>query len=179
MGRLSNYERKVKPRLAEVEAWARDGYTDKDIAKILTVAESTLQTYKKEHFELAEALKAGRYADILVENQFFKSCIGYKVKVKVPIKMRIDGEEQIIEYDEERYIPPNVKAQSLWLRNRMSYKWSDRKEVQVGGSVRMDEADRALLENVQAVVADTSPLGRSGSGNDTYAKAVGEFKAEP
>lgn len=154
MGRLSNYERKVEPKLAEIEAWARDGYTDKEIAKILMVSESTFQTYKKEHSELAEALEAGQQADILVENQFFKSCMGYKVRVKVPIKMKINGEEQIIEHDEERYIPPSVKAQTLWLKNRMPCKWSDRKEVQVGGSVRMDEADRALLENVQAVMGD-------------------------
>ncbi len=154
MTRLSNYERKVEPRLAEIEAWARDGYTDREIAKILTVAASTFQSYKKEHPELAEALEAGQQADILVENQFFKSCIGYKVKVKAPIKIKIDGEEQIIDYDEERYIPPNVKAQTLWLRNRMPDKWSDRREVQVGGSVRMDEADRVLLENVQAVMGD-------------------------
>ena len=151
---MSNYERKVEPRLAEIEARARDGYTDKEIAKILAVAESTFQTYKKEHSELAEALEAGQQADILVENQFFKSCIGYKVKVKVPIKMKVNGEDRIIDYDEERYIPPNVKAQALWLRNRMPDKWSDRKEVQVGGSVRMDEADRLLLENVQAVMGD-------------------------
>lgn len=142
----------MEPRLAEIEARARDGYTDKEIAKILAVAESTFQTYKKEHSELAEALEAGQQADILVENQFFKSCIGYKVKVKVPIKMKVNGEDRIIEHDEERYIPPSVKAQSLWLRNRMPDKWNDRKEVQIGGSVRMNEADRALLENVQAKI---------------------------
>ncbi|MGI5824510.1 MAG: transposase [Bacillota bacterium] len=146
MARMSDYESKVLPRLPEIEEWARDGFTDKEIALRLLVSENTFSNYKKQYEELREALAAGGHADTLVENAFFKSCVGYKVKVRVPVKCRIDGDDKILEHDEERYIQPNVKAQILWLKNRRPEKWSDRTEVVTHSNVEISDSDRALLE---------------------------------
>ena len=151
MARKGLYETKVLPRLAEIEEWARDGFTDKEIAARLLVSENSFAAYKNEHEELREALESGAYADTLVENAFFKSCIGYKVKVKVPIKVRLSGEDSVIAVDEEKYIPPNTKAQILWLKNRRPEKWSEKTEIVSRSAVEISDVDRVLLENVMKI----------------------------
>lgn len=148
------YESVVEPRLAEIEEMARNGYTDSEIAKYLEISANTFLKYKKEHEELRDALYSGYNADILVENAFFKSAVGFKVNVKVPIKLRIDGTEEVHYFNEEKFIPPNVKAQMLWLKNRRPEKWSDTQNVVQHSSVSISDADRELLENVMGVIND-------------------------
>jgi len=78
----------VLPRLLEIEAWARDGLIDEDIAHNLGVAYSTFCEYKKRP-ELSEALKKSKaVADIIVENALFKKACGYTVEVKKPLSAR-------------------------------------------------------------------------------------------
>ena len=152
MARKSLYETNVEPRLAEIEDLARQGYTDNEIAKYLEVSPNTFLKYKNEYEELRDALYHGFNADLLVENAFFKSAVGYKVKVKVPIKIRFDGNDEVHYFDEEKYIPGNVKAQMLWLKNRRSDNWSDTQNVVQQSSVSISDEDRELLENVIGVV---------------------------
>lgn len=45
----SKYDTHVEPRLIEVEGWARDGLTDKQIAKNLGIAYSTFREYVKSY----------------------------------------------------------------------------------------------------------------------------------
>lgn len=148
MARKSLYQSRVFPRLAEIQEWARDGYSDKEIAQILLVSENSFSSYKKLYPELRSALEEGKYADTLVENQFFKSCIGYKVNLKVPFKIRVGNSDVIRYFSEEKYIPPNVKAQILWLKNRRPDKWSDKKEFSADSSFLLSDADRSLLQSV-------------------------------
>ena len=56
----SKYETHVLPKLDLVEAWARDGLVEKQIAHNLGVAVSTLNLYKKDHPEFSEALARGK-----------------------------------------------------------------------------------------------------------------------
>lgn len=75
-----------------------------------------------------------------------KAALGHFVKVKKPVKIRVekrlrkinkDGREydagvtieEHIEYvDEQMYIPPNVTAQIFWLKNRKPDQWKDKRE---------------------------------------------------
>src|SRR5690606_41175172 len=69
-GRKSKYHTHVEPRLKEIEAWARDGLTDEQIAKNLGVAYSTFRKYKDEYPAFSAALKKGKeVVDIEVENR--------------------------------------------------------------------------------------------------------------
>lgn len=64
--------------LLRLEAWARDGLTDEDIATNMGVSVKTLYNYKTSHLPILHALKRGKeVADIIVENSLFKRATGY------------------------------------------------------------------------------------------------------
>ena len=52
----NKYDTNVKPRLAEIEAWARDGVPEKQMIKALGVSVDAFYRYKKEHNELKDIL---------------------------------------------------------------------------------------------------------------------------
>ena len=78
IARISKYEEwknegTLKDKLLLVEAWARDGLTQQQIADNLGINIDTLIEYKKKHIEFFEALKKGKeVVDIEVENALFK-----------------------------------------------------------------------------------------------------------
>lgn len=117
-------------------AWARDGLTDKEIAEKVGIAESTLYDWKAKYPEISEALKKGKeIADIEVENALHKKAVGFKETVKKPVKVRrveyVGGKrsgeyEEVVEAEEEVFIPPDTTAGIFWLKNRQPSKWRDR-----------------------------------------------------
>lgn len=127
------------PRLLEIEAWARDGLIDEDIAHNLGVAYSTFCEYKKRP-ELSEALKNSKaVADIKVENALHKKACGHTVKVKKTFKCKvtkydpvsgrkISEEEELKEGWDEVYVPPDTMAIIYWSNNRMPEKWRQKQE---------------------------------------------------
>lgn len=63
----------VKEKLVLIEAWARDGLIEEQIAKNLGISVATLSNYKNEHLEFLEALKRGKeVVDVEVENSLLK-----------------------------------------------------------------------------------------------------------
>ena len=86
MGRKSRYETHVLPYIDQVRDWIQL-LTEDQIAKRLGVGHTSLQKYKKEHQELAQALKEGR--EELVEN------------LKLTLKKKAQGF-----YYEESYVLP-------------------------------------------------------------------------
>lgn len=74
----SQYDRKVKPKFELIEAWARNGLTDEQIAKNLGISKTTFYKYLKEHNELSELLKRNKeVVDVQVENALLKRALGY------------------------------------------------------------------------------------------------------
>lgn len=64
--------------LLKLEAWARDGLTDEQIAKNMGVSVATLYNYKRDYLEILEAIKRGKeVVDIEVENALLKRALGY------------------------------------------------------------------------------------------------------
>ena len=75
---MGMYEEKVLARLDEVGAWAREGYTEEDIAKELGVSYSGFRNYKKQHMELTGVLTENKkIADNAVRAALFKRATGY------------------------------------------------------------------------------------------------------
>ena len=75
----SKWETHVKDKLILVEAWARNGLTDEQIAKNLGISKDTFYKYKKEHTDFSDSLKRGKEViDIEVENALLKRALGYK-----------------------------------------------------------------------------------------------------
>ncbi len=126
------YESNVLPRLDEIEAWARDGVSDEDIARNLAVAYSTFRRYKETHQALSAALARGKdYVDnVIVTNAYLRRITGYDTTetrreyVYVqdpgggePVRMLSKETEQV------RHIPGDPRAAEFWLVNRQKLKW--------------------------------------------------------
>ncbi len=94
-----------------------------------------------------------------VENALYRAAIGYKVKLKKPVKVKEEtnrpGEgKQVVERmatgEEEKYVEPKITAQMFWLKSRMPELWGNGDKVlgEVEEEIRpVLEAYADLLEN--------------------------------
>lgn len=122
-----------------LKAWARNGLTDAAIANKIHIHPSTLWEWKKKVPQISEALsRTKEIVDTEVENKLFESCIGFKVTVQEPMKLKTvkmkagEGrieEEHVVMVEREIYVAPNVIAQKFWLANRKPNEWREKREV--------------------------------------------------
>lgn len=135
MARLTKYDTHVKPKMIEIEGWARDGLIDEQIAKNLGVAYSTFRKYRDENVALSAALKRGKeVVDREVENALLKRALGYsyeettKELVKNPLteEVRLEVTKVVT-----KQVSPDTTAQIFWLKNRKPNEWRDKKDVGV------------------------------------------------
>lgn len=157
------YHTHVEPKLLLVEAWARDGTIDEDIAKLLGVAYSTFREYAKRHLALSAALKRGKeVADVEVENALFKRALGYKYdEVTREADQVIDPEtgELVTAMVETKRVTkevqPDVTAQIFWLKNRRPDKWRDKQDIQHSGSMDVNNPMKGLsTEELRKLIRD-------------------------
>lgn len=101
-----------------LEAWARDGLTDEQIAEKMGITTSTLYNWKNKHSEILEALKKGKeVVDVEVENAL--------------LKLAKSG---------------NITAIIFWLKNRRPDKWRDKqKDVEDEHLEDVSEAERDVF----------------------------------
>lgn len=134
--------------LLKIEAWARDGLTNEQIANNIGIAEGTLYTWINKYDELNEALKKGKEViDIQVENALLKRALGYRYK---EITRNLVADEDCntrmeVTKEVEKEVLPDTTAQIFWLKNRRPDIWRDRKEQQITG-----ELDTRPLKEVQS-----------------------------
>ena len=153
-GRPSKYEEYVKPRLLEITALCRDGYTMEDIAKKLGIAKGTLYEYQNKYKELKDALKKGReVADIEIENALFKSALGYTVEETVKEE---DEEGNIKIKTIKKYIVPSQTAQIFWLKNRKPDIWNDRKVIEANtvNRIEVDSIKNMSTEEIKELLSE-------------------------
>lgn len=104
------------------------GATDKEMADILDITESTFNLWKKEHPEFSESIKKGKsFADANVADRLYQRALGYTCP-DVDIKMY---EGEIIQTPLTKHFPPDPTAAIFWLKNRQSAKWRDKQEIGV------------------------------------------------
>lgn len=153
------YLERVEPRLEEVKAWARDGVTEEEIAKLLNIAYSTLKEYKNKFSAFSAALKCARAYDDEVVNALHKNTVGGIVQLQVPFKCKkryfengkLVREEEVIETGiKEEYIRPDTMAQMYWLNNRMSNKWKMKPESNES-TMQAKEALKAVCDAIRGV----------------------------
>ena len=124
-----------------LEAWARDGLTDVQIAHNCGIATDTLYDWKNKYPVISEALKSGKeVVDILVENALLKRALGYTY-VETTRERRYNPEteenELVVTKTVAKEVLPDVTAQIFWLKNRRPDKWRDRrdeKDVTISGA---------------------------------------------
>lgn len=128
-------------KLLLLEAWARDGLTDEQIAGNMGINVRTLYLWKKKNVQIFQSLKVGKeVADIEVENALRKKALGFReTEQTVSTRRTVEYEngKRIREVTEpvvtevEKYYPPDTTSQIFWLKNRKPEKWRDKQEQKV------------------------------------------------
>ena len=126
-------------------AWARDGYTDEQIAAKIGINRTTLYDWEKRFPDVSNAIKNNKdVVDIQVENALWKRAVGYDVEETVEIKSDKGNSTKTV----RRHVAPDVIAGIFWLKNRRPDKWRDKQEVEVKGELSMTTALKAARERV-------------------------------
>lgn len=150
MAKTTIKEWEESEKLLLLEAWARDGLTDEQIAGNMGINVRTLYNWKKKSILIFQSLKVGKeVADIEVENALRKKALGFR-ETEQAVSTR-----KIVEYENgkrarevtepvvtevERYFPPDTTAAIFWLKNRKPEQWRDKREEKVD----MTEAVRII-----------------------------------
>lgn len=137
---------RTKDGLLLLEAWARDGLTDEQLAHNCNVNAATLYVWKKRFPEISEALKKGKeVVDIEVENALLKRAKGYAYLEE---KQEIDplGKKTITKTVKQ--VAPDVGAAVFWLKNRKPDAWRDKPEPHTAA----DDEDDNFYQAVEAAV---------------------------
>ncbi len=140
------YEYWLTPEgLLLIEAWARDGLTDEQIAHNMGISKATLYNYKREHLDILEALKRGKeVVDIQVENALLKRALGYQYKeVKTEEHEGKDGVIISITTTVKEVVP-DTTAQIFWLKNRKPDVWRDKQNVELSGEIKTNNPYKGL-----------------------------------
>lgn len=128
----NSYERRVKPKLGLIEAYARHGLSNSKIAENIGVPYSTFQTYMENHPELEAALDKGReQAELHVENALLKSALGFTSVEIVKERKQVGTDEEgkpifklVPTKKTYRQVAPNIQAIQYWLENRCGNRWA-------------------------------------------------------
>lgn len=136
-----------------LEAWARDGLTDEQIAHNVGITTTTLYDWKKRFPAISEALKRGKeVVDIQVENALLKRALGYEyTEEKVEVETTAAGavtSRKVVQTVKQ--VAPDTTAQIFWLKNRKPADWRDKQEI-TADSEAMKQA-KELLGGVKSAI---------------------------
>jgi len=144
----------------KLQAWARDGLTNEQIATNMGINACTLYEWKEKFPKIAKSLKAGKeVVDIIVENALYESATtGSTFVVEEAIKLKKvyweSGhrcEEEIVKIVElTKRTPPSNTAQIYWLKNRKPDQWSDKHVIGMDSIGKLDE----LLSGIKNGIED-------------------------
>jgi len=143
-----------KDSLTLLEAWARDGLTDEQLAHNMGITPSTLYVWKQKYSEISESLSRGKeIVDIEVENDLLKKAHGYNAEIKKTFKVKevyYDEEgrrcekERLEQATDEVHVPSDTQAIMWWLKNRKPETWRDK-------PVGSESADDQINQNIQSI----------------------------
>lgn len=134
--------------LLKLEAWARDGLTEADIANNIGISTVTLWDWKNKHPNILNALKKGKeVADIRVENALYKRAVGYDT---VEEKTILNSDGSIAQTIKQiKHIAPDTTAQIFWLKNRRPELWRDK--VVVDANMNNEERLKDMQDFLKVV----------------------------
>ena len=119
--------------LTKLQAWARDGLTDEQIAVNMGIKRQTLYEWKKRFADISDALKRGKeVVDIQVENALLKRALGYQyteVTSERMVNPATQEEAMVVTKTVVKEVQPDTTAQIFWLKNRKPDCWRDRKDI--------------------------------------------------
>lgn len=176
----SKYDQLVGTRLQEIEQWAREGATNKEIAKRLGIGISTMYRYIPQHPDLETVIAEGRRAlkavketavggvkaERRVEKALFRRAVGYNYK---EVKTESNG-AAIKRIVTVKHVPPDVGAAKYWLANRTEGSNGKRQENRLLDALNQKAAevweDVPLPDALSEKTADAPPEGGAGEACD-------------
>lgn len=128
MGKKGKYEGYVGPYLKEVKKMA-ETMTEAEIAARLGVSIASFKNYKNAHEDLSEAIRQGRANGKQAKIEKYKSLLekraeGFHYTETKKIIRSVDGVKTQIVEEYEKYLPPDVGALHLLLKN-MDDNWTN------------------------------------------------------
>lgn len=153
------YREYVEPRYDEISVWARDGVSEKEMAKRLGIAYSTFREYKDSNSVLSALLKKNKeHFDNQVVDALHKNTLGGVIELTVPMKIKktffneqgkkTHEVEEIVYVKTQEYIKPDTMAQMYWLNNRRAFDWKQ-KPVDTSNDQNESEALNKLCEAIK------------------------------
>lgn len=134
MGRGKYEEWLTEDGLTKIEAWARDGLTDEQIAHNIGITTTTLYDWKKKYSAFSDALKKGKeVVDIQVENALLKRALGYSYTETT--RERLENGKMEVTKTVTKEVQPDTTAQIFWLKNRRPDRWRDKQNVELDGKL--------------------------------------------
>ncbi len=133
--------------LLRLEAWARDGLTDEQIAQNMGITRRTLENWKSKHLPIFHTLKKGKdIVDTQVENALLKRALGYEVtEVKT-----VESAKGTVTTTTVKEVAPDVTAGIFWLKNRQRPKWGDK------------QVEKTESEENQSIIFEIMPASTAG-----------------
>lgn len=116
---------------------AESGLDDRELARKLSLDINVFKRWRSEHKNFDSAIRLGRAeADYAVVEALYKKAVGYNISLNKTYKLkRIDYDpdtgKKLREYEElatgtdESFIPPDLKAEAFWLKNRQPMRWQE------------------------------------------------------
>lgn len=143
------YEYWLTPEgLLKLEAWARDGLIDEQIAANIGISRETLYQWKNKYSDISDALKRGKeVVDIQVENALLKRALGYEyTEVTQEVCENAETGEMELHVTKKvtKEVVPDTTAQIFWLKNRRTDKWRDKQDIEHSGGLSV----RSVYENM-------------------------------
>lgn len=151
------WESDVLPRLEEIEAWARNGVSEKDIAHNLGIAYSTFRRYRDTYEALSAVLARTKdYVDnVIVVGAYLRRITGYdavEVRREYTVALDADGNKTrklIKETEQTRHIPGDPRAAEFWLSRRQGKDWP----AKISGAADSADGEGGVIE-IPAVSED-------------------------
>lgn len=160
-GRKSIYDSVIKPHIDEIRKAVECGATIPEIAASLNISASTLNKYKAEKKELADAFARGREQVVIeIKAALLKKALGFEYEEEKRVGRKDkDGENIILIEKYKRYSAPSETAAGMLLRN-YDKEWRDNDTK--SAEIRQQEHDlrKAIAE------ANNFDLNLTGEMND-------------
>lgn len=130
--------------MKRIRGWARDGYSDEQIAKSVGIARQTLYEWIKRYPDISDAIKKGRQPlTVELEDALYKAGLGYDYEETVEEMYEEDGVQKKHMRRVKRHAQPNVTALIFALKNLKKQKFKDKPVEEV------ERADDLLLETLR------------------------------
>lgn len=143
--------------LLRLQAWARNGLTDEQIAHNVGIAVGTLYDWKKKYPEISEALKRGKeVVDIEVENALIKRAKGYdyeEVTRELSEDLKTGENRLVITKVVKKHMAPDVTAIIFWLKNRLPEDWRDKKDIDMQADIK-NPFDGISTHDIKKLIRD-------------------------